>query len=362
MYRNDSRSRSRIGILVSGAWALAICGVAGGADDPGRIDPADEHPHHAEGRRSPGAATGATLPAEPLDAVTSGLRRAETWLVAWYRRTPPAERVTWGGMTACAGLGVLVLLDRLAGLRRRRIIPADFTARFLDRLHEGRLDCGQALDHCELNPSPAARVALAAVRRWGRSPGDLERAVALAHRVESDRLRRNVGTLRRIAALAPLLGLLGTLFALGRALEAMPSEPLVMAVRDTTGPTHGAPMEPVAAWAPPVASALAPLCFGVAIATLALVAYDGLLIRIEKLAGELDRLGAETIDAIAMAAPISPPVRLAAPDQPRAPSMRADQAAENPHGHTQRRHEGYSRVEDRRERKSRASHQDYSGF
>ena len=74
-------------------------------------------------------------------------------------------------------------------------MPRAFTARFLDRLHDGKLDCGQALDLCELNPSPAANVALAAVRRWGRPAGDLERAVALAHRVETDRLRRNVGNL-----------------------------------------------------------------------------------------------------------------------------------------------------------------------
>jgi biopolymer transport protein ExbB len=362
MCPNESRSRSRIGIVVSGAWALAVCVVAGGADHPGRIDPADDHVHHADGRRSPGGEAGATLAGEPLEAVAAGLRRAESWLVAWYRRTPPPERVTWGGMTACAALGVLVLLDRLAGLRRRKIIPADFTARFLDRLHEGKLDCGQALDHCELNPSPAARVALAAVRRWGRPPSDLERAVALAHRVESDRLRRNVGTLRRIAALAPLLGLLGTLFALGRALEALPSAPLSAATPATTGPTHGDPIEPVAAWGPQIASALAPLCLGVAIATLALVAYDGLLIRIEKLAGELDRLGAETIDAIAMAAPITPPIHLAVSAQPRAPSSRTDQAVESPHGQPHRPYERYSRAEDRRDWISRAGHQDYAGF
>ena len=40
-----------------------------------------------------------------------------------------------------------------------------------------------------MNPSPAARVALAAVRRWGRPAVDLERAVALTHRGEADRLR-----------------------------------------------------------------------------------------------------------------------------------------------------------------------------
>ena len=198
-------------------------------------------------------------------------------------------------MTACAGLGLLVLLEALAVLRRRKIVPASFTARFLDRLHDGKLDCGQALDHCELNPSPAARVALAAVRRWGRPASDLERR-SLAHRVETERLRRNVGTLRRIAAPAPLLGLLGTLFALGRTLEGS--------------------ADFSSAWGPALAAALTPLSTGIVIATLALVAYDGLLTRIEKLAGDLDRLGAETIDAIALAAPISSPTIGIAPVGP----------------------------------------------
>ena len=150
------------------------------------------------------------------------VRRMVRWLIDWYGRTPPPERVTWGGLVACGGLGLVVLMERMLRLRQRRVVPPAFTAKFVDHLHEGRLDCGQALDHCERNPSPAARVALAAVRRWGRPAGDLERAVAMAHRVETERLRRNVGTLRRVAALSALLGVLGTLFALGRALESIP--------------------------------------------------------------------------------------------------------------------------------------------
>jgi biopolymer transport protein ExbB len=348
MCPNESRRRSRVGIVASAIAALAASIVAGGADQPGRIDPADEHAHHVEGLLPLGGEAEPKMAAETFDVVAAGFRRAERWFVGWYHRTPPAERVTWGGMTACASLGVLVLLNRLAGLRRRKIIPAGFTARFLDRLHEGRLDCGHALDHCELNPSPAARVALAAVRRWGRPPSDLERAVALAHRVESDRLRRNVGTLRRVAALAPLLGLLGTLLAVGRALEAMPAAPAVSAS--------------VVAWGPLLASALTPLCTGVAIGTLALVAYDSLLIRIEKLAAELDRLGAETIDAIAMATPISAPISVAAPSPGRAPASRIDQANERPAGPPHSPRQDHSRVEDHRDPISIASHQEYAGI
>jgi biopolymer transport protein ExbB len=249
-----------------------------------------------------------------FDQVTAVARRLGGWASAWYLRTAPADRVTWGGMIASASLGVLVLLERVARLRRKRIVPAAFTARFLDRLHEGKLDCGQALDSCELNPSPAARVALAAVRRWGRPAADLERAVALAHRVETEQLRRNVGTLRRIAVLTPLLGLLGTLFAVGRVLEAAPDLIGSGAGPGVSGSVAAAAS--VASWGPLLAGALAPLSTGIVVAILALVAYDGLLIRVEKLAGELDKLGAETVDAIAMAAPVYSPTVLLAPLAP----------------------------------------------
>ena len=201
-------------------------------------------------------------------------------VVSWYEATPPAERIPTGGLVACAVLGALTLLGRTFRLRRRRVLPADFLKRFRDRMEDVKLDRGKVLDLCELNPSPASRVALASVKRWGRPTVDLERATSMAVRVESDRLRRNVGTLRRIAAMAPLLGLLGTLLAASRALNT-----------------------PGAAWGPAIASTLGPLTAGVAMAILSLVAYDGLMGRVEKLVGDLEKLGAETVDAIALAVP-----------------------------------------------------------
>lgn len=257
-----SRKRSGVGFarLALGAIAILLA-IAPSlrADDRDRIEPT-------------------------RDAALTSLHRAGSWFLGWYARTPPAERVTWGGLFACGGLGLAVLLERAWSLRARRIVPPAFTERFVDHLHDGQLDGGQALDHCDRHPSPAARVALAAVRRWGRPAGDLERAVAMAHRVETEGLRRNVATLRRVAVLAAMLGILGTLFALGRALESMP-------------------MGQGVTWGPAIASAITPLSTGLIVATLALVAYDGVSSRVETLAGALDRLGAETIEAIAMAAP-----------------------------------------------------------
>jgi biopolymer transport protein ExbB len=298
--------------------SIGVC-FAGGADRAGLIDGVG-HDHHSE---LVGTERAAFSAGELLDVLTAAVGRAGQRIVLWYDRTPPSDRVIWSGLTACGGLGLGVLLERLTRLRRRKIVPAAFTARFLDRLHDGKLDCGQALDHCELNPSPAARVALAAVRRWGRPAADLERAVALAHRVETDRLRRNVGTLRRIAVLTPLLGLLGTLFALGHALEGAGG----MAATGAGGGASGAAAVPVGSaitWGPAAATALTPLTTGIIIAVVALVAYDGLLIRIEKLASGLDRLGAETIDAIAMTAPVSPPALTLAPSASRSAALKGE--------------------------------------
>ncbi len=231
-------------------------------------------------------------------------RRAKSAILqaeAWYRRTPADERVAWGGLAACGAFGLLVAMERLAVVRRRRIIPRAYEDRFHARLVEGKLDRGKALDYCELNPSPASRVALAAIRRWGRPAADLERGADLARQREVDRLRRNVGTLRRLAALSPLIGLLGTLHLANRALS-------------TAG----------AAWGPGVGAALAPLTAGVALAILCLVAYDGLTGRVDAISATMDRLAAEAVDAIALAAPIETATRTATirrekPGSPQAP-------------------------------------------
>jgi biopolymer transport protein ExbB len=248
----------------------------------------------------PGAGQGGATPPPPAPAPVATdladwevvVARLEAQARGWFASTPGLARVGWAGVVACAILGALSLVGRLVRTRPSAVIPRAFVGRFQRRLEAGELDAGKALDYCELNPSPAARVALAAVRRWGRPVLDQERAVSLAVRVESERLRHNLGTLRRVAALAPLVGLLGTLGDLQAKLAAV---------------------APGTAWGPAVAAALGPLTAAVALAIVALVAFDGLSARVEGLVERLDRIGAETIDGMTQAsaavtlAPAPPP-------------------------------------------------------
>jgi biopolymer transport protein ExbB len=255
--RPSSPRRPKAALRLVAALALL---VAAGADRP---DP-------------PAPAPAGTT----VDRLLDGLARMPGRFAAWYRDTPPVSRITWGGLAACALFGAGVTAERLLRLRRERVLPEAFAARFQRRLEDGQIDRERSLDYCELNPSPAARMALAAVQRWGRSTTDLERAVTLARRREVEALSRHVATLRRLAALAPLVGLLGALAQAGQILRQAQAN---------------------AAIGSALADALAPLTAGVAIAILALVAYDGLSGKVEALAAELDRIGAETVDAIAMA-------------------------------------------------------------
>ena len=236
-------------------------------------------------------------------------RGRQSWerFETWYRTTPPVDRVVWGGLLAAATLSAGTALERSWRLRKKNVVPTAFTARFRDRLGDGRLDRGKTVDLCELNPSPAARIVLAGVKRWGRPTTDVERAIALARRVEIDRLRRHVGTLKRVAGLAPLLGLLGSLSAAGRALANLPAG---------------------GAWGPPIAAALAPLTASVTLAIIALAIYDALAGRVEVLDGELDRLGAETVDGVAISAGLPTP-RIAparTPHQQQKPKARSEPA------------------------------------
>ncbi len=339
MRPGNSTYRVVIRIIALGLLAFGAASHRASAQGPQPVNPIGAEANRGKGHGAHAGVLAGPADGDALRVLTARLERVTAWVKAWYRRTPPADRVTWGGLAACAGLGIYVILERLVRLRRRKIMPKAFMARFLDRLHAGKLDCGQALDHCELNPSPAARVALAAVRRWGRPAADLERAVTLAHRVETEVLRRNVGTLRRIAVLSPLLGLMGTLFALGRALEGQPA---------TSGPGSGPSVSALVSpgWGPALAATLTPLSASIVIATLSLVAYDALLTRIEKLAGGLDRLGAETIDAIAMTAPSATPAMALSPIEQRSTHLRPEPGRGDSATAARSPHQSYFRLDD----------------
>jgi biopolymer transport protein ExbB len=152
----------------------------------------------------PAAAEGAPPPAEPLIPTHNLLATARSGGILMIP--------LFGCSFALAVFGI----ERAVSLRTSRVVPAPFTKRFVERLQSRDLARGEALEACDANGSPVARVFAAAVRRWGKPAVEIEQAAIDACERELNHLRRYRQVFNGVATVGPLLGLLGTVFGLIR--------------------------------------------------------------------------------------------------------------------------------------------------
>jgi len=119
-------------------------------------------------------------------------------------------------LLGCSFLLAVFGIERAVSLRTGRVVPRLFVTRLVEQVQSRQIARGEALDACEENGSPAARVFAAAVRRWGRPQVEIEQAAIDACEREINHLRRYRRIFNGVATIGPLLGLLGTVFGLIR--------------------------------------------------------------------------------------------------------------------------------------------------
>lgn len=112
-------------------------------------------------------------------------------------------------------LVVTVAIERALGLRRARVLP-DALVQQLGKLAgaQGSFDPREAYRVCQRYPSAAANVVRAMLLKVGRPHSEVEHTVAEASEREAERLYANVRWLNLAAGVAPLLGLLGTVWGM----------------------------------------------------------------------------------------------------------------------------------------------------
>jgi biopolymer transport protein ExbB len=107
-------------------------------------------------------------------------------------------------------IAMWIAIERLVILRRGRVIPKPFVARFLDHLEQGKLNRQSALKLCEENGSAVAEVFAHGVRKWGKPSVEVEQAIIDGGERQVSKLRSHLRILNGVATISPLLGLLGT--------------------------------------------------------------------------------------------------------------------------------------------------------
>jgi biopolymer transport protein ExbB len=176
-----------------------------------------------------------------------------------------------------------IALERLLALRRKRVLPAEFVDRFLERLSTGKLDRERALELCKANDSLAARIFAMAVKGWGQPGVTIRQNLSFDSAGEFLEMKRNLRALSGMATLGPLLGLLGTVFGIIQSFDALGGR---------IGPSRGEFL------AQGISLALVATGFGLLIAIFAVVAYYFLLNRVDVLVRDLDDRTRQVVDLV----------------------------------------------------------------
>ena len=105
-------------------------------------------------------------------------------------------------------LMVAVVWERIRALRRATGDPDTLTRNVADYVGNG--DVTGAMAYCRERNSPASRILMRGLERLGRPIGEIKEAVQEAGRRETFDLEKRMDLLASIAAIAPMLGFLGT--------------------------------------------------------------------------------------------------------------------------------------------------------
>jgi biopolymer transport protein ExbB len=186
-------------------------------------------------------------------------------------------------LVACSFVMLVFVFERSISLRRGRVIPRPFVKRFLHQLEENQLDREQAVLVCEENGSPIARVFCAAVKKWGRPAVEIEQAIIDTGERAVHELRRYLRVFNGIATVAPMLGLMGTVFGMIRAFGDIASS-------DAMGRPE--------LLAKGISEALFSTAMGLMVAVPAQILYWWFVSVVDRLTVRIDTLGQEVVGTI----------------------------------------------------------------
>jgi biopolymer transport protein ExbB len=194
--------------------------------------------------------------------------------------------VKGGPMMIPIGLASLVALavviERALSLRRKKVIPPDFLPGLEAVLKNLKGDPQKALDYCEKNASPLANIFAAGIKRLDEPVERLEKRIAEAGQREVLKLRKYVRSLSVVASIAPLMGLLGTIFGMIRAFQTVASSAAALGKTELL--------------AKGIYEAMITTAAGLLIAIPTLVAYHWIAAKIDRLVLEIDQMTVEFIE------------------------------------------------------------------
>jgi len=205
---------------------------------------------------------------------------------------PPAESLNALDLLAKGGLVMIPILflsiltvylfvERLLSLRKAQSNPEKLTQAVGDYVRSG--DLTGAVGYCRAQDSPASRIIQRGLERVGRPISEIKEAVQTAGKHEAYMLEKRMDMIASAAAIAPMLGFLGTVTGLIQAFQQ------IQRLQGSVNPS----MLAAGIW-----EALVTTAFGLGVGIMALFAYNFLINRINRTINDLERASTDFIDLL----------------------------------------------------------------
>lgn len=185
--------------------------------------------------------------------------------------------IQWGGAVGyfiifLSFVTVVLVIAHVGALRRSRLLPQQAIDKLAKLLGEQKVE--EAVDYSTQEASLISRVIAGGLSRHGHPYEEMEQVMSDVAEDEAMRLEQGVGYFSLLAAIAPLLGLLGTVIGMIAAFNQI-------AVRGVTTPGE---------LADPIQRALVTTCFGLIVAIPNVVAFTFFRNKLRRLMADLSVL------------------------------------------------------------------------
>jgi biopolymer transport protein ExbB len=178
-------------------------------------------------------------------------------------------------------LTIYLFVERYLTLRRAKTDPRRFTDHVAEYIRDG--DIAGAIGYCKAQDTAISRILRKGLERLGRPIQEIQDAVNAAGKHETYDLEKRTDFLASIAAIAPMLGFLGTVVGMIRAF---------LQIQTMQGQVNPSVL------AGGIWEALVTTAAGLAVGILALFAYNFLLNRILRVVNDLERAATDFIDVL----------------------------------------------------------------
>jgi biopolymer transport protein ExbB len=218
-------------------------------------------------------------PGSAADSLSTGQVTEETLSIwellqggGWYIMIP---------LAVLSILAIYIFAERWMAITKAQKEDKDFMNRIRDYVSDGKLEA--ARDFCQSSNSPIGRMLDKGIARIGKPMDDVSASIENVGKLEVYKLEKGLALLATVAGAAPMIGFLGTVIGMIATFHAMKISDAGVEISALSGGIMQAMITTVA---------------GLVIGIIAYIAYNTLVVKVDKVVHRMEARSIEFIDLL----------------------------------------------------------------